>query len=126
MSTRSGGGEPVVRGHERGEVRRDVHAEQAAGVEGLLLALGQRHDLLEFVNGVEAVRKLPPPVVPFLVRDASPNGRAAGGLEKVSVGHGSLLRLEVRGWKLKVGEIRKGGRGRCGRSQRRAGGCSRK
>ena len=70
----------VVGVDERDEVGRDVHPELVGRREPLALVVGQVEDLLQVLERVEALRELPAPVVPLLVRDVLPDpGPAADG-----------------------------------------------
>ena len=62
------GGFGVIRVDQGDEIGRDVHAEQIGSRKRLALAIGQFEDLLEFVGGVQPMRKLPAPVIPFVIR----------------------------------------------------------
>jgi hypothetical protein len=63
----------VVGVDERHEVGRDVDPELVGSREPLALVVGQVEHLLEVLERVEALRELPAPVVPLLVRDVLPD-----------------------------------------------------
>ena len=54
------------------EVRRDVNAELSVGGESFALVVCQLKDLADLFKRVDAVRELPAPVVPLLVRNVLP------------------------------------------------------
>jgi hypothetical protein len=63
---------------ERDEVGRDVHPELVGRRETFALVVGQVEDLLEVLQRVKALRELPAPVVPLVVRDVVPDPRPRG------------------------------------------------
>src|SRR6266498_840193 len=59
----------IVRVNQGYEVRRDIYAEQTAGVQCLSFRISQRDDLLEIFNCIQAMAQLPAPIVPFFIRN---------------------------------------------------------
>jgi hypothetical protein len=45
----------IVRINQRDEVRRNIHAEQAAGIQGFLFGLVQRNHFVNFFHRIQAV-----------------------------------------------------------------------
>jgi hypothetical protein len=68
----------IARVDQGDKVRRDIHAEQAAGLERFALALGQRDNFFDFFDAIQAMAQLPAPVVPFFIRNIGVDRGAFG------------------------------------------------